>query len=502
MLKQQIALYMRLSQEDKNSGESNSIKNQRELLTEFINRHEELSHLSTVEFCDDGYSGTNFNRPSIKDLLEAIRNRAISCIVVKDLSRFGRNYIEVSDYLEQVFPFLGVRFISINDGYDSDTAQGSTGDMEVSLRTLLYDLYSKDLSIKVKSGLNAKKNKGYFVASATVYGYKKSSENKNKLEIDEQSATVVRLIFDMIIEGKSSGEVAKYLNTKEILTRSEYKYSIGKGKACWGKTRTISFWKPSDVREIIKNEAYTGAAISNKFIKTVVGKPATKLPKEDWTVVKGVNPAIVNEEVFKKANEILKIKYKRNLKNNKQKPIFYGKIRCGCCNLCLRRYETKNPSYICNTPLTTYSPNCVSELVLESTIKEVTLNAIKKIMGSIPNPNNDKAVTTQNYSKTIKELENSLNKLNAEKQSYYEGFKDEKITKEDYLTFKNTCDKQINLLNAQISSLKLNATATISNKAKALDMSELTCDLVEQFVENIIISNEGKIDVKIKSTKK
>ena len=171
-----MAIYIRLSIEDENIGESNSIKNQRDLLTSFIKSNNEFTDCELLEFCDDGYSGTNFNRPQISKLLQMVRKGAIDCIIVKDFSRFGRNYIEVGDYLEQVFPFLDIRFISVNDNYDSSKNYSSLGGIEVALRTLIYDLYSKDLSVKCKSGIVSRWKRGEYISNYAFRSEEHTSE--------------------------------------------------------------------------------------------------------------------------------------------------------------------------------------------------------------------------------------------------------------------------------------------------------------------------------------
>ena len=175
-----IALYMRLSSEDSHSGESYSIGNQRDLLYDFIHNHREFDGRSVLEFCDDGYSGTNFERPGIKKLL-ALAGSTVDCIMVKDFSRFGRNLIDVGDYLDQIFPFLGVRFIAVNEGYDSAKSLGSSVSLDVSLKAMVYEMYSRDISEKIRCVQQAKMRKGEYLCGIAFYGYQKSATEKNKL---------------------------------------------------------------------------------------------------------------------------------------------------------------------------------------------------------------------------------------------------------------------------------------------------------------------------------
>ncbi len=224
MDEQRIALYMRLSMEDKDmEEESNSILNQRLLLRRFV--LDNFTDVKTVveEFVDDGYSGTNFNRPSVKELLEDAKAEKIDCIIVKDFSRFSRDYIEMGAYLEQIFPFLGVRFISVNDHYDSNDHIGKSAGMGTAFKYLVNDLYAKDISVKVKSTLEMKREKGIYVNGSTPFGYIKSKEDCHLLEPVEPEAEIIRRIFQMTLEGYSSSKIAKLFNEEGIMTPLEFK---------------------------------------------------------------------------------------------------------------------------------------------------------------------------------------------------------------------------------------------------------------------------------------
>jgi DNA invertase Pin-like site-specific DNA recombinase len=285
MANKAIALYMRISKDDGNNQESNSIANQRVLLRQYIANDPQLSDYPVLEFCDDGFSGTNFERPEIKKLLEKIRQGMIYCIIVKDFSRFGRNYIEVGGFLEQYFPFLGIRFISIGDQYDSQKHNAATG-MEYALKTLIYDIYSKDISVKVKSALNEKKRRGEYAAGRAPYGYAKSAQSKTTLEIDEPAAAIIRYIFRLAAQGKSRADIARILNSEGMPTRSR---------------KPGSFWKRSDISDILSNETYTGALVVNKSTKPVVGGKQVPVPKKQQVLIPNTHPAIITQEIFKAA---------------------------------------------------------------------------------------------------------------------------------------------------------------------------------------------------------
>lgn len=224
-----LAFYLRLSMEDgdiisdENKDESNSIVHQRELLSRYRKEQRLYPNLKVLEFVDDGYSGTSFNRPAIKELLSLVKEGKICCILVKDISRLGRNYLDVGDYLEQVFPFLGVRFISINDHYDSDDYLGTTGGIDLALRSLFYDWYSKDLSVKMRSALKIRRERGDFTGPFAPFGYQKSKTVKNRLEIDKEAAVYVKRIFQLACLGYSTGQIAVQINKEGIPTPMQYK---------------------------------------------------------------------------------------------------------------------------------------------------------------------------------------------------------------------------------------------------------------------------------------
>ena len=218
-----IALYMRLSKEDDRiQDESNSITNQRAMLKRYIRGQKDLINKPVVEFVDDGISGKTVNRPGLQEMLEGVKKREISTIIVKDISRFSRDYLVSGKYLEQIFPFMGVRFIAINDHYDSNDYVGGIGEIDVAFKELLYDFYSEDLSEKVRTSLKARKAKGKFIACYAPYGYKKSKEDRNRLEIDEQAAETVRRIFREYLDGVSMFQIAKNLNEDGVLVRPDY----------------------------------------------------------------------------------------------------------------------------------------------------------------------------------------------------------------------------------------------------------------------------------------
>ena len=252
-----VAMYLRLSSEDgdlKDTGkaESESISNQRGLLQSFISSRPEFSGWEISEFCDDGWSGKNFERPDFLRMMEQVKQGQIHCIVVKDLSRFGRDYLVVGNYISRVFPFLGVRFIAVNDGFDSSRPQ-DIDSLDTSFKTLIYDLYSRELSGKVKNAKRMRAEKGLFLSPFAPYGYVKDPEDKNRLLIDKEAAYIVRQIFALTIDGVRPTEIAAMLNREGVPTPMLYKRAAGCSRDRWPSIHEENFWTQGNIFKILRD---------------------------------------------------------------------------------------------------------------------------------------------------------------------------------------------------------------------------------------------------------
>ena len=253
--KQKNAIYLRLSIEDgswehkesRRQDESNSISSQRRMLREYIRKDKELSKQELAEFCDDGFSGTSMDRPGMQELLKQVKQGKIGCILVKDMSRFSRDYIELGTYLNQIFPFMGVRFIALNDHYDSREHEGSTTPLDTAFQTLLYDLYSKDISVKVKTSFENKCANGEYVFGQVPFGYEKSRTEKNVVVVNEKEAEIVRRIFSLAGDGLSSTQIAKRLIEEHVPTATQMRHPERKA------AREHHTWSGTMVRGILNN---------------------------------------------------------------------------------------------------------------------------------------------------------------------------------------------------------------------------------------------------------
>jgi len=337
MSKYKAISYTRLSYTNEKDNESNSISNQKALIRDFVKRHSDIEIIS--EKVDDGYTGVLFDRPAFQEMMEDIRAEKVNCIIVKDLSRFGRDYIQTGKYLRQILPSLGVRFIAINDNIDT-LKENCTG-LDVSLKTIINDAYSQDISKKIRSVLEQKRKEGLYVAAFTPYGYQKSEENKNQLVIDEQTAPIIKDIFKMKLDGMSAAKIADVLNGKGILSPIMYKKQNGYAYAKGGYAATENAkWSAKAVLRILKNEIYTGTMVQGK--KTTYNyklKNIIQKPKNEWIYVENTNDAIISKRIW----ECVQLEIKRRKKyleehgtnsysHRPESNPFASKIICGECN--------------------------------------------------------------------------------------------------------------------------------------------------------------------------
>lgn len=417
-----IAIYIRLSKEDdKSKEESSSITMQRMLLHQFVADY--FSDYELVEYCDDGYTGTNFARPSVQKLLEKVRNSEIDCIVVKDFSRFARDYIALGSYLEQIFPFMGVRFISVNDHYDSRSYQGSIADIDVNFKNLLYDLYSKDLAQKVRSSLAVRKEQGQYVSSNSPFGYEKDAKDRHALLIAEDEAKIVRNIFSFTLEGYSSTQIAKRFNEERVKTPIEFK--IEKGRTTRKPKGERFFWSPSTICQILRNEIYIGNIVQKKYEKDFVGGKNHRKPREEWMTGYKHHEAIIEKEVFYKVQEGRG--KKRNPQHKKPHPLT-GKLVCGCCKKNLRQRGGKKPYFSCPNRYFNAMENCVDRvntMFLEQYLLE-KMQEKQKAEGGAEKLKADTVLQLKSEIRELKkerrQLEGRIKKIQKQKFEAYEAY--------------------------------------------------------------------------------
>jgi len=503
------ALYLRLSDEDKNGNldESNSISAQRELLKAYIQRREELAGYRLMEFCDDGYSGTNFERPQIQRLLALVRRRAISCILVKDLSRFGRNYIEVGNYLEQVFPFLGIRFVAVNDGYDSDVS-GTTGEfMDTAFKNLVYDLYSKDLSEKIISVRRMKAGQGQFITGFAPYGYQKSEEKR--LIPDRETGPIVRRIFEMAAEGVPQTHIARRLNQEGILSPVALRKK--RGERFYRETvGEKSVWSCSTVSRILKDQRYMGDSVYGKVKPVSVGsRKDVAVPKEEWIIVPDSHEPLVSREVFEKVNGMGKKHSKRTGSKAKETAVFAGKVYCGSCNHMLSR---KHGRYRCFMPSVTDEYRCFQESIREKELEEAVLSTLQRLEEAYgeretreeaDGAEQERKAGIQRIEQELSQCETEIMRLKGMRHGKYEEYKNGRISRERFIEEKRKIDKKEEGLAAERERMEKELCEAKAEGdgdtdegrmiRKFAPFKYLTREMVETFVRRVVILEDGSV---------
>ena len=416
------AAYLRLSIEDGDKAESNSIGNQRELIRDFVAERPELYLVG--EYADDGYTGTNFERPGFTQMMEDIKTSKINCIIVKDLSRLGRNYIEMGKYLEQIFPMMGIRFIAINDNYDNANTESSDSDsIVVPFKNLLNDSYCRDISIKVRSQLDIKRRKGEFIGGYAMYGYCKDERNKSRLVVDEYAAEVVRSIYRRKLEGMSAKAIAEQLNSEGVLAPSEYKRLCGLNYHSGFKAGTHAKWQAIQVLRILKNEVYTGTMVQGKRQKINYKiKKIRDVEESGGIKVPNMHEAIIPQKLFDTVQEVLKLDTCAS-KGQQTVNLFSGMVRCGGCgqNMVRRTVSKNGKKYVYLHCITNHNGlGCSSHLISESKLAEVVLAALQGKIQQISGLEQrlDEINEIPKNQRRLKSVEEHMKMLEQEEQKY------------------------------------------------------------------------------------
>lgn len=463
--------YLRLSNDDDDKvDESNSIKNQRMLIEYFVKNNEELQDTEVIFFADDGFTGTNFDRPDFKRMIETVkREKQPCCIIVKDLSRFGRDTIATQNYIEKVFPFLQVRFISINDYYDSNSSYSSRKDTEVKFKNLINGIYPEICSQNIKQAARKRAEAGKHFGPTPPYGYLFPVGSKTSLVIDEEAAPIVRMIFDRRLAGHGYIDIARELEEKEIL--SPYAYLTGKGFVCC-KVSVRLQWTPGIVSKILGNPVYAGIMENHK---TEVISPARKaarlIPKEERIHVEGTHEAIVTKEELELVAAMVKHPKPADPAKIKGKYLFSGKIRCGHCQRLMRiKTAYKIPKINCRSTYTkdsrcfvgVYSMEPIEKMVLqlirrEAALAEDTLEQIKEM---------NKTLDVSKLRRKKGAYEGRLKICRSKKMELYESFATGNLTKEEYLDQKGDISKKEAEYKAQSHELQEKIAEAEARKAK------------------------------------
>lgn len=483
-----IALYIRLSVEDCKV-DSLSVENQKVALHQYVDTAKGLENAEVLEFVDNGYSGTNFERPAVQRLLDLVQRGAVNCILVKDFSRFGRNSVEVEYYLEQVFPLYSVRFISINDSYDSAQLQGDTGGINVAFKYLLNELYSKDLSLKYKSAKYVKFKRGEYQSRICPYGYKKGGDGR--MEPDEEAAETVQLIFTLAQQGLGAKQIVKALYDRNIPTPAEYK--AAHGFSGHDISRCHGIWHESTVARILGDERYVGIYVIGKREVTEVGGHRVRLKNEsEWIKIPDHHPAIVSKELY---DQVQALRPKINcVKKNVNTYPLRGKVFCGECRHAMFRTSSKNPAYICRHSRVDDVAPCHGLRIMEAELEQIVYGKMLLRFQTVQGERSCIPLTVLDGLDA--KIENCLQR----KRSLYERFVVQKLELDEYKVQKAELDNELEQLK-QVTDVI--GTQTTRQKASADQASllqrlrsenYLTVELVDTLIARVDIYPDGRVE--------
>ncbi|MCI8938225.1 MAG: recombinase family protein [Lachnospiraceae bacterium] len=525
------AIYLRLSREDGDVAEgnrlvSNSISNQKALIMDFLKSHTEIEVHSV--YADDGYSGVNFDRPEFMRMVADMRAGEIDCIVVKDLSRLGRNYLEAGDYLEKIFPFFGVRFIAVTDGYDSINPNTAEDGLIVPLKNLINEAYAKDMSKKISTAIDIKQRQGKFVGSRAAYGYMKSPEDKNQLIVDREVSGIVVRIFECKARGMGNASIAKMLNEEGIASPMRYKYEEGLTK---NKRYAESLWNDGTIAAMIVNPVYIGdmeQGIQKEAMYMGIRKH--KPQKSGRIYVEGTHEPILSRELFDKVQKLIEERKQKVIADRmkyagvqRKENIFKHIVFCGDCGGRLNfRRKARNGSDGVKVSYDYYCPNsdsygekfCKRKSIKMQDLEEAAEAALrmqmrlfldtKEVLQKLNRTVQAKQIKTD-YRRQITDTRNRLEHAQSMNSSLYNDYADGLLNERDYLFAKQKYVKEAENLAQKLSELAAMQTTYETEYAGGQDFAkimgqyagfkELTSEMVHALISRIVFFVEGRIEI-------
>ena len=492
-----VAIYIRLSKEDVDRGydESESIKNQRTLLTEYVRKLGWNYQLTDI-YIDQGFTGTNYNRPDFQRMIRDIKNGKINMVVTKDLSRLGRDYIETGEYIEKWFPENNVRYISVTDGID--TFETSNGNNDIApFKSILNDMYSKDLSKKIRTAMHTMQKQGKWVGGKTPLGYIKDSNDKNKLVIYEPEADIVKTIFNMAFVGNQVGAIKDYLNKKNIPTANQSRYN------------KKTFWENKTIKNILKNKVYIGTTVQNKRSRiSYKNRKIRTNPKEEWVTVENTHEPIIDKKIFDTIQKMVIVQsYNRNEKKNKF--LLDGLLFCYECKHKIGVRGKKNGNYymVCNF----YRRNsklkvCTSHGFCYNKLEETILNYLKMIFKEIDDEkivlNVKKNMTKYDYEKTLTNIEYEIKLINDNIDKMYVDKLDNKISEEMYERLFEKLKEKIEQKKKEYQEIKRLKEASQNDfkdiksiVQEFLELKEPTPEIMKVIINRIEIHQDKQVEL-------
>ena len=507
-------LYLRLSRDDGDKEESGSITGQRELLRDYISQHPELREYAIR--IDDGFSGSTFERPGFQKMIEDVKAGRTDCIVVKDLSRFGRNYLDAGEYIEKIFPFLGVRFIAVNDNYDSLGEKKSSDDLIIPFKNLINEAYCRDISMKIRSQLEIKRKNGQFLGSFAAFGYLKDEQDKNKLVVDQYAADIVRDIFKWKLEGISPQDIADALNKLGVLSPMEYKRSLGMKYTTSFKTSAKAAWSAGTVIRILKNPIYTGVLIQGKETTPSykVHKRIAK-DKSEWTVIEDSHEAIISGIDFDSVQKVLKCDTRRS-PDDKAVGLFSGMLFCGDCGASMVRKtvpagEKKYVYYVCSAHK--QDKSCSPHRMRDAALEEIVLDSLRQHIREVVNMSELLDITdtaplrtaqAQKVQRQLDKKREEYEKLQKLLMSLYENLTDGVIDREEYARLKasftaraDEAERQMDALRESLNDIQSHGAENVwmNEFIKRQELASLDRAVVVALIDKILIHSNDVVEI-------
>ena len=511
--------YARISREDGDKEESDSIGTQFDIIDDYIAHNDDITFVD--RYSDDGWSGTNFDRPDFMRLMEDIKKGKINCVIVKDLSRLGRNYILVGQYLEMIFPMLNIRFISVNDRIDSIKDPASINNALVSFKNVMNDEYCRDISNKVRSSLDRKRSKGEFIGSFASYGYMKDPDDHHHLIVDPVAAEVVKNIFDWFLQGMSIIGIAKRLNHMGIPNPSAYKRQCGLNyKHPAGQLD--SAWPDSSVKRVLKNRLYVGDMVQNKNrTKSYKVQVSVAVPEENWVIVPNTHAAIIDREKFETVQQLL-MRDTRTSPGINHVSIFAGYIRCADCLRAMGKKSVaqsygKYHYYVCQTFRKAGRNLCTKHTIREKQLYDAVLATIQSqidlavSMDQLVNDlksQNVRAAKSSRLEKMLQLKEEEYEKVSRCRIDLYPDWKAGILSKDEYLSLKAKIGEQLEQIEIAIANIKeeiskyqsapVSENKFISNFLRYRNIQVLTREVIVELIEMIYVHEGGTITIQFK----
>lgn len=510
--------YIRLSKEDLKKGkdDSNSVKNQRDLLNDFYQKHiEEFESVS--EYVDDGHTGTDANREDFQRLLADVMSGKINCVVVKDLSRFARNYSDAGSLIDNLFVQMGVRFISLAENVDSFANPDSVSNIIVPITNVMNDNYCYQTSKKIRQVFDYKRRNGQYIGAFAPYGYIKHPKDKHKLIVDPDAAETVKLIFSLFLQGTSKRAIALHLNEHGVPSPSAYKLLKGLPVSTRGYDEPM--WGGRMIHAILTNPTYTGdLAQGRSRVKSYKVHQIETVPREEWVEVAGTHEAIIDYETFDKVQALLK-RDTRTSPEGRKVHLFSGFLKCADCGRAITRCVSKNNHvyYACSTYKNRSRTACTMHSIKHERLEAAVLFGIQyqvhlAVSYSEAITRINSAPTKKSQSFRLDELittkEKELAKITRYKQSLYQDWKDGEITQQDYRSMKADYERQVEALSDVLERLtaeRAELANGVDNEHPALvafmkyqNIDKLTREALIDLVDHIKVYENGNISVKCK----